>query len=449
MKKNNWARESAVKIVNKVLREDAYSNIALRQELSGSEMNRLDKALVTEIVNGTIKNLTRLDWVLGQFAKSKKKLDPWVEDIIRAGIYQILYLDRIPDSAVCNESSELARKYGHEGSVKFVNGVLRNISRSKDLIKYPDQKNQPVKYLSVYYSHPEWMIKKLIKDYGYEFTEDILTANNETPPFTIRANKLKTDKEALIDILTKEGMEAEAGTYNPEAIRIRGTSSLEDKESFKNGLYQVQDESSILVSHIVDPKPGELIIDLCSAPGGKSTHMAELMGNKGTVIARDIHQHKLKLIEDSCKRLGIGIVKTELFDAYKLDESLIDKADRVLLDAPCSGLGVIRRKPDLRFKKNAENFSDLAKLQLAILKNAARYVKPEGVLVYSTCTTNKEENIKVIEDFLKESADFYMEDISELLPEQLKCDTAEKGYIELYPNLHNTDGFFISRLRRR
>lgn len=450
MDKATSARETAILIIQKVLRENAYSNIALKKSLEKSNLSRVDKALVTEIVNGTLKNLIKIDWIASQFIKIKQnKLDKHIQDIIRTGIYQIMYLDRIPDSAVCNEGANLARKFGNEGAVKFTNGVLRNISRSKESIKYPDKEKEPIKYLSIYYSHPEWIIEKWMADYGFDFTEQLLAANNEVPNFTIRANRLKTDREGLKKILEQEEIECLEGKYNKEALYIKGTSSIEEKQSFKDGLYQVQDESSMLIGRILDPKPGELIVDVCSAPGGKTTHAAELMGNKGIIIARDIHKHKLDLIQQTCDRLGIDIVKTQLFNAKDLDETLVDKADRVLLDAPCSGLGVMRRKPDLRWKKSPENFEELAKLQLQILNTASKYVKPQGVLIYSTCTINRSENIEVLEGFLKDNDEFYLEDLTGLVAENLESDTKSKGYIEIFPHIHGIDGFFIARLKRR
>lgn len=447
MKNIDTARDAAVRIVYRVLREGAYSNIAIKQELDEGGLGRLDKALVTEIVNGTLRNLTRIDWIKSQFIK-KNKIEPWIEDIIRCGIYQLLFLDRVPDSAVCNESAELARKHSHEGSVKFVNGVLRNISRNKDKLDYPDKDKEPVKYLSVYYSHPEWMVKKWVKDYGREFTEELLKANNETPQFTIRCNRLKIDKQELMNILSEENIECSDGRYNSEAVYIRGTSAIDDKASFKKGYYQVQDESSMLVAHIVDPKAGERILDMCSAPGGKTTHIGELMGNQGEIVARDIHSHKLKLVEENCGRLGVSIVRAELYNATLLDEGSINKFDKVLLDAPCSGLGVMRRKPDLRWKKEPDNFKELSKLQKEMLQVASQYVKPGGALIYSTCTINKTENIEVVKDFLSNNQKFQLESIKGEIPESLVCDSAHKGYLELFPNTNGTDGFFIAKMKR-
>jgi 16S rRNA (cytosine967-C5)-methyltransferase len=448
MKKIDEARDAAVRVVYKVLREGAYSNIAVKQELDESKLGRLDKALVTEIVNGTLRNLTRIDWVKSQFAK-KNKIEPWIEDIIRCGIYQIIFLDRVPDSAVCNESSELARKHGHEGTVRFVNGVLRNISRNKEKLAYPDKDKDAVRYLSIFYSHPEWIVRKWIMDYGRQFTGELLKANNEVPPFTIRYNSLKTTKQQLMEILAEESIECDNGRYNQEAIHIRGTSAIEDKASFKKGYYQVQDESSMLVAHITDPKPGDIILDMCSAPGGKTTHIAELMKNQGEIVARDIHKHKLKLVEESCSRLGVSIVKTELQDGLLLHEGSLERFDKVLLDAPCSGLGVMRRKPDLRWKKEPENYMELAKLQSRMLSMASRYVKTGGTLIYSTCTINKTENIQVVKDFLLNNQQFQLKSLIGQIPESLTCESAREGYLELFPNTHGTDGFFIAKIEKR
>jgi 16S rRNA (cytosine967-C5)-methyltransferase len=447
MKRIDQARDAALRTLYRVLREGVYSNIALKEELDKEGLERLDKALVTEIVNGTLRNLARIDWIMSLFIKTKR-MEPWIEDIIRCGIYQIMFLDRVPDSAICNESAELSRKYGHEGTVKFVNGVLRNISRSKEKLEYPDKSKNIALFLSVFYSHPEWMVRKWIKDYGVEFTESLLKANNEKPSFTIRCNRLRINKKELMAVLLEEGIECADGSYNEEAIHIKRTSSIEDKESFKKGYYQVQDESSMLVAHIVDPKPEDRILDMCSAPGGKTTHMAELMENRGEILARDIHRHKLRLVEQNCVRLGVSIVRTELHDAMVLDGDSINKFDKVLLDAPCSGLGVLRRKPDLRWKKEPESFRDLAEMQKMMLKMASGYVKPGGKLIYSTCTLNKTENFEVVRNFLSNNSQFRLESIIGQVPKKLKHESACEGYMELYPNVHGTDGFFVAKMER-
>ncbi len=446
---NNWAREEAFLIFNSVVRKGAYSGIEIRKNLNKSSLNINDKALVTEIVNGTLRNLIKIDWIISFFVKiNPKKISPNIKDILRCGTYQIMFLDKIPDSAVCNESVELAKKYGNIGAAKFVNGVLRNISRNKDSITMPS-KNNINEYFSIEYSHPIWMVDLWINNYGVDFTERLLKANNEVPPLTIRINKLKASKLEILNMLNDLNVDISDGLYNDEAVNIKGVSSINNMELFKNGYFQVQDESSMLVGKIINPKAGDLIIDVCSAPGGKATHLAEMMGNKGKIIARDIHKHKLNLINENCKRLGIKIIETQLFDAIQVDDTLFAKADVVLVDAPCSGLGLVRRKPDLRWKKNLEDISKLSKLQMLILKNASLYVKTGGVLVYSTCTLNREENIRVVQEFLNYSNNFKLDNLGGFLHPNIYAPHKTDGYLELYPNVHGSDGFFIARMIKK
>ncbi|MDD4834579.1 MAG: 16S rRNA (cytosine(967)-C(5))-methyltransferase RsmB [Lutispora sp.] len=445
----NWAREEAYLILNKIIKNGAYSSIEIRKRLNSSNLERLDKALVTEIVNGTLRNIIYIDWVLKKYSNIREeKISPNIKNILRCGAYQIIFLDKVPDSAVCNESVELAKKHGNIGSSKFVNGLLRNIARNKEEIGYPE-KSDFVEYLSVKYSHPAWLVESWLEDYGAEFSEEMMKKNNQVPPLTIRINRTKTDRQKMYECLEKLGITYTEGLYNEEALNIRGTSSIEDLDIFREGLFAVQDESSMLTSKIMNPIPNSLILDVCSAPGGKAAHMAELMNNKGLIIARDIHQHKLALINKTCKRLGISIVKAELFDALIIDENYIGMADGVLVDAPCSGLGLLRRKPDMRWKRKPADMEELQKLQFEILKNASLYVKSGGTLVYSTCTLNKKENIEIVNKFLSENKDFYFDNIEDLLPRNLFAPNAKEGYLELYPNVHNTDGFFISRMIKR
>jgi len=445
----NWAREEAYLILNNIIGKGAYSNIEIRKKLNKSDLDKLDKALVTEIVNGTLRNLIFIDWVINKFSKIKEeKIALKIRNILRCGIYQIMFLDRIPDSAVCNESVELAKKYGNNGSAKFVNGLLRTVARNKDSIGYPDKKDL-VEYLSIKYSHPKWLVELWLNDYGSEFAEALMEGNNQVPPLTIRVNMLKTNKDEVIKVLKMEDITYSEGLYNEEAINVRGTSAIEDLEIFKKGYFSVQDESSMLVSKIMNPKPGWMIIDVCSAPGGKAAHMAEMMNNEGLIVSRDIHKHKLDLIDRTCNRLGINIIKTQLFDAQKIDESYVGKADGVLVDAPCSGLGLFRRKTDLRWRKKPDDLNELPKLQAIILENASKYLKPGGILIYSTCTLNKKENTEVVNDFLANNKDFYLDNIKSLIPENLYAPDAEKGILELYPNIHKTDGFFISRMIKK
>ncbi len=444
----NWARNEAFVIFNSIMRKGAYSDIEIRKNLKKSNLDKSDKALVTEIVNGTLRNLIKIDWIISGFVKlNPKKITPSIRDILRCGTYQIMFLDKVPDFAVCNESVELAKLYGNQGAARFVNGVLRNIVRNKDNIILPHKDNL-IEYYSIEYSHPYWMVDLWINNYGVDFTEKLLKANNEVPPLTIRINTLKTHKDEMFNLLNAMNITTSDGLYNDEAINISGASSLDNMDLFRKGFFQVQDESSMLVGKIMNPKSGDFIIDVCSAPGGKATHMAEIMGNEGKIVARDIHKHKLSLIEQNCKRLGIKIIETQLFDAIEADDTLLGKADGVLVDAPCSGLGLVRRKPDLRWKRMEQDIGKLSELQLQILKNASLYVKTGGVLVYSTCTLSMEENIQVVRDFLSYDNSFKLDNIEQFLPDNIEAPHKIDGYLELYPNVHGTDGFFIARMTK-
>lgn len=443
-------REVALKVLYDVNENGAYSNISLNKYIEGNELRDIDKAFITDLVYGTIKWRLKIDWIIQQFSSVKlKKISPWIMNILRLGVYQLLYTDKIPESAACNESVNLSKKYGHSSSRGFVNAILRNISKSRDKINYPDKDRELSQYLSVMYSHPEWMVKEWLNNFGIEFTEDLLNSNNEIPDFTIRTNTLRISIEQLIDNFNGFGIEAKRGKYVGEALVIKNPSSITRLEAFKKGYFQVQDESSMLVSKVLDPKPGELVIDVCSAPGGKSTHIAQIMQNKGVVIARDIHEHKIKIINDSSKRLGLDIIKAELFDAAKTDENLIGKADCVLVDAPCSGLGIIRRKPDIKWARNINDKKEITELQFKILNASSKYLKSGGTMVYSTCTIGNEENEGLVGEFLKLNRDFELIDISSVVPDGLRKKSTYDGYIQLFPNIDDLDGFFMAKMIKR
>jgi 16S rRNA (cytosine967-C5)-methyltransferase len=444
------AREIALKILYDINEEGAYSNIAVNKYLEGYEIRAIDRSFITDLVYGSIKHRLTIDWIIEQFSSIKfKKISPWILNILRLGVYQLLFTDKIPESAAVNESVNLSKRFGHAGSRGYVNGILRNIARKKNEIQYPDRNIQPVKYLSVKYSHPEWMVDLWVRRYGMDFSESLLASNNEVPDFSIRINTLRISKDGLIKALKDEGLEASSGKYVEEALVIKNPTAISKSEAFKKGLFQIQDESPMLVGKILDPKPGQLIIDVCSAPGGKSTHIAQLMDDVGTVISRDVHEHKIKLIEDAVKRLGLTIIKTELFDALKVDSNYIEKADAVLVDAPCTGLGIIRRKPDIKWTRQIGDREEISELQKKIITSASCYVKPGGVLVYSTCTIEPEENEDIIRWFLEENNDFYCIDVAPLLPEKLAVYADKRGYIKVFPNRDGIDGFFISKLKKR
>lgn len=438
-------REIALKVLNEVNIESAYSNISLNRNISKGTSD-LDSALIRELVYGTLENQIYIDYVIRSFSKVRlKKISPIIMNILRLGIYQIIFMDRIPDSAAVNESVKLAKKYSHKGSQGFANGLLRNVSRNENNIKLPDKNKEKIKYLSVKYSHPEWMIERWIKEFGFDFTESLCNANNDTPRLNIRVNTLKIDRDALINKLIKKNIKCEKTRYAKDGIIIENPMNITGLEEFKDGLFQIQDESSMLVSQIMNPKEGSLVVDVCSAPGGKTTHIAQKMNNKGKVIARDIHNHKLELIKENSDKLGIDIIECEQFNALELDESLVGKADYCLVDAPCSGLGLIRRKPEIKWNKESTDIEDISKLQYSILENASKYVKENGTLVYSTCTIEKDENINLINKFLENNNNFKLVDFNHIIDNSGEI-IRKSGYLELYPNIHGTDGFFIAKM---
>lgn len=437
------AREVALKIINDVTTNNAYANIALTRELNKHRLTDQDRRFVTELVYGTVKAGNTLDYIVSQYInRPMKKVPQIIQDILRMGVYQIFFLSKVPVSAACNQAVELTKKYGHAGTVKFVNAVLRNAGRNPEKVVYPDVNTKPVEYLSLRYMHPEWIVSRWLNRFGLKDTESLCQINNLTPPLSIRTNTLKITRESLIKVLEEETVVCEPSKLTPEGIICHQYPSLGTLSSLLQGLFQVQDESSMLVAHILNPQPGEFIIDACGAPGGKSTHIAALMQNKGVVISTDIYDHKLALTRENAERLGIRIIETLAIDATTINNHYSLKADKVLVDAPCSGLGVLRRKPDSRWRKTESMISDLPKLQKAILNSAAGCVKPGGTLVYSTCTTEPEENQNVINDFLSNQSDFQLDDISHCIPGR----NQSSKMIQLLPHVDNVDGFFIARL---
>ena len=316
------ARETALKILYDISENSAYSNISVNKFLEAGELRDIDRAFATDLAYGTVKWLIQIDYIIDKFSSVKlKKLSPWIRNILRLGIYQLLHTDRIPVSAACNTSVDLAKRYGHQASSRFVNAVLRNVARSRENIPYPEKKDL-IRYLSIVYSHPDELVDRWLTLFGAEFTESLLKSNNEVPDLGVRVNTLKTNRRALIEALNAEGCKAREGNYLEDAVILENSSSIARLEAFRKGYFTVQDESSMLSSAVLEPAEGQLAVDVCSAPGGKATHLAQLMNDKGTVLARDIHPHKLKLIESNAARLGIHIVKAELFDAAEFDENL-------------------------------------------------------------------------------------------------------------------------------
>lgn len=439
-------REVAAEALLEIMTAEAYNTMTLRRLLrQNGAMPERDRAFVTEIVNGTLRNLLYIDHVLNTVSKTKtEKMKPWLLAVLRTAVYQILFLD-VPDAAACNEAVKLAGVRGYGALKGFVNGVLRAVAARKAEIPLPEEGTAD--FLSVAYSHPLWLVKLWIAYYGYEKTEAICRFDNQAPDVTIRVNPLRTDSAALRKQLEAAGVAVAAGQYAPLALHLSKTADLSRLPAFTDGLFHVQDESSQLAVRVLDPKAGERILDVCAAPGGKSFTIAEEMRDTGMLLSCDLHPHKVRLMEEGAARLGIGCMSCTVRDAAA--EEPRETYDRVLVDAPCSGLGLLRKKPDIRLKKNGNEIDSLIDIQRAILSRAAAAVRAGGVLVYSTCTLCRKENEKNLEWFLQTHPDFAAEDITPFLPAGLGADTAARGYVTLLPPETGTDGFFISRLKRK
>ena len=437
------ARNLAYKVLFDIEKNQNYSNMAINKHFKDCNLDKRDRGFATEIIYGVVENKIYLDYIIDKLSKIKtNKLNLKVKILLRMGIYQILFLDSVSDYAAVNETVNLAKKIDNR-SFGFINAVLRNVIRQKETIGEVNIKD-PVDYLSTKYSYERWIVRNWISNFGKNFTEDLLEANNEKPNLYIRVNTLKTSRDELIELLEKQDVKCEKVSFIDEAIKVNNLKNIENNELYKKGFFTVQDISSMLVGKVLNPKENSQVIDICSAPGGKTTHIATLMNNTGKVVSRDIYDHKINLIKSSVNRLGLKNVTVELFDALNLDKESVDKFDYVLADVPCSGLGIIKRKPEIKYKEKDE-FKDLPKLQKAILQNASKYVKVGGTLVYSTCTVQDNENIEVVESFLQSNKRFEFEKIENI---NVDLENEDKGYIKIYPNVHGMDGFFIAKLKR-
>ncbi len=413
------AREATLRALYSIEESGAYLNAALKDALSADEFSDMDKGFITELIYGVVGNKSAVDYIISRFSKLKlKKLTPWVLNILRMGVYQIYYMDKIPHSAACNEAVKLARKFSHSAASGFVNGVLRTASREKDSFSFPVT-GDAVADLSLKYSYPEWITKALTAEYGAKRTEELYVENMRSHGIAVRVNRLKTTAEELVEKFAQEGLEAEFVEGYPDALIVRGKLNVDASAAYKEGLYSLQNLSSQKAVLCLDPKPGSTVIDMCAAPGGKSCAIAERMENKGKVLSFDIFEHKVELIKKAASRLGVDIVCAKVGDSCQCNEEHANTADYVLADVPCSGLGVIHKKPDIKWKRKPEDVDELLGIQYRILENAGRYVKPGGTLVYSTCTILPEENRLMTERFLREHMEFKKEYEEQILTSEL------------------------------
>ena len=437
------SRKAALRVLVNCRTNGAWADAALNVQIRRDGLSGADAALCSRLVYGVLQNQLLLDHYISAYCSQKPDhLQPPLLDILRIGAYQILFLDKIPDSAAVNESVELAKMFKRGQAAGLVNAVLRKISKNKEnLPEIPGQ--NPERTLSIRYSHPRWLVKRLLSVLGVEETEKFLAANNDVAPMTVQVNPLKTSVEKLTAELTEAGVAVKPHAWVPDCLELSGTGDLTALRAFRDGDFMVQDPAARLVSLIADVKPGQRVLDVCAAPGGKSFSAAFAMGNQGSIQSCDLHENKLKRVRESAERLGITCIEAAPADGRVFKAEWENAFDVVLVDAPCSGLGIIRKKPDTRYKKADELFA-LPVIQTAILENAARYVAPGGTLVYSTCTILPEENEQVSDAFLAEHPEFSRESFT--LPEPVgKTD----GRLTLWPQRHDTDGFYICRMTRK
>ncbi len=438
---NKTARETALSCIGAFRKNGAWSDLWLKQAAAAAGLDRRDTALAYRMCYGVLQNLYLCDYYISHFSSvSLSRIEPMVLDILRLGVYQLAFMDRIPDMAAVDQSVRLAKKYANIRASGYVNALLRAVSAAKTMPEVP--REDMAHYLSVSYSHPKWLVEYFIKRVGAQETQQLLNANNRIPPLTAQVNSLRCDIRTLEASLDRDGVQHAPHGFLPQCLELSHTGNVEELEAFKQGLMMVQDPSSQLAVMAAAPLPGQTVLDACSAPGGKAFASAMHMNNTGKILSFDIHAHKIELIDSGARRLGIEIIDARVCDASKDVPELHNLADLVIADVPCSGFGVIRKKPDLRYKEEAA-VKRLPDIQYEILKNVSAYVKPGGKLLYSTCTLIEEENEAVIRRFLDAADGFSPEPFT--LP---GIGTASDGHCTLWPHKLDTDGFFIALMRK-
>lgn len=427
-------REVVLEMLLEILEKRKYSHLVTKAVLDKySYLEKNDRAFIKRLCNGCVERKLQIDYVLNQFSNTKvEKMKPVIRNVLRMGVYQILFMDKIPDRAACNEAVKLAEKKGFGKLKGFVNGVLRNIARKKDEIQYPDKEKERLLYLQITYSMPEWLVKLWVEQYGEEKTEEILQGLLRERPLTLRLDERLTDqeKEKLLFQVKDAGVELENCRELPYAYRIRKADSPDRIPGFAEGKWMVQDLGSMLITQFAKIQSGDTVIDVCGAPGGKALHAASKTGEKGKVFVRDLTDYKVSLIEENLARTGYTNVIPQVMDATVPDETSVGVADVVIADLPCSGLGVIGRKPDIKYRVKPQDLEEIQRLQRRILQVVSGYVKVGGTLLYSTCTLNKKENEENVA-FIEQNLPFLLEETKELLPGVL-----------------DTDGFYMARFKR-
>lgn len=448
MSKGYNAREIILELLLEINEEGVYCHTAIGNALKKYQfLPKQDRAFITRVCEGTVEYAIQIDYIINYFSKIKTAdMKPVIREILRSAVYQFLYMDSVPDSAACNEAVKLAQKKGFYNLKAFVNGVLRTIARQAGEVKYPP-KSDPVAYLSAQYSMPEYLVKKWVETYGGDITREMLKSFLRESPTTIRCVQNHNAQEKILESLRKQRVKVEKAPYLDYAFYISGYDHVMMLDAFWSGKIYVQDVSSMLVTEIAHPKRGDYVIDLCAAPGGKALHMADRMGDFGMVDARDVTPHKVQTIQENIIRSEAINIQARCQDATVFDPDSVFKADIVLADVPCSGYGVIGKKPDIKYKMTAQKQQEVIILQRKILSMAVDYIKPGGVLIYSTCTIAREENQDNVQ-WLLDNFPLEAESLNPYLPRSLHCMTTAKGYLQLLPGVHHTDGFFMARLKR-
>ena len=442
-------REIILGALMDIVEEEQYSHIVMKDVLEKYQyLEKRDRAFITRVTEGTLENMIQLDYIIERFSKVKvRQMKPVIRNILRMSVYQLKYMDSVPDSAICNEGVRLAQKRGFYQLKGFVNGVLRSVARNLDKVEYPSREKQPILYLSVTYSMPEWILKNWIELYGFDAVEEICADVHKEKLTSVRCNLGKASMDEIVESLKAQDICVERVPYLDYALNIGNYNYMKAVDAFKKGWFQVQDVSSMLVSEIAAPKWGDFCIDVCAAPGGKSLHLADMLQGSGHVEARDVTDYKVSLMQDNIERIGAITMSAVRMDATVFDHGSVEKADILLADVPCSGLGVIGKKADIRYKMTPAKQAEIVKLQRKILDTVWPYVKKGGTLIYSTCTIGAEENQYNVKWFL-ENYPFRLESIDPYICDELKSKTTQAGYLQLLPGIHKTDGFFMARFKR-
>jgi 16S rRNA (cytosine967-C5)-methyltransferase len=441
-------RRLALQILNRIEASGAFADQLITAVASRQRLSPQARAFLRELTYGVLRWRNRLDWLLERCSeRSLASLHASVRNLLRLGAYQLHCMDRIPQYAAVSETVRLAKQVGHPGVAAYVNAVLRSLERQREAASFPEAHDDLMAYLVVTQSHPPWLIERWLACYGPEQTIAMCQANNERPPLVVRANRVRTTPEHLLASLIAQGCEAELCHFAPEGVLVTSHPTLDQLQSYRDGWLTVQDEAAILSGYLLSPRPGERVLDACAAPGGKATHAAEQMGDRGEVLCLDHSGQRLQLVEENARRLGLKSIRCLMGDAERTE--LEGAFDRILVDAPCSGLGVLRRHPDAKWSKGPELIGAMVRQQGAILGHLSRFVKSGGLLVYITCSTETEENQQLVQSFIARHGDFALEPVASYLPAAARAFARRGGWFQTWPGPDGLDGFFGVRLRRK